>query len=40
MPVVYITGDSTHDWSSKGVPDSVVIAKPFAPARSALRSRR
>ena len=33
MPVVYITGDSTHDWSSKGVPDSVVIAKPFAPAQ-------
>jgi DNA-binding response OmpR family regulator len=33
MPVVYITGDSTHDWSSKGVPESVVIAKPFAPAQ-------
>jgi DNA-binding response OmpR family regulator len=33
MPVVYITGDSTHDWSSKGVPDSVVISKPFAPAQ-------
>jgi DNA-binding response OmpR family regulator len=33
MPVVYITGDSTHEWSSKGVPDSVVIAKPFAPAQ-------
>jgi DNA-binding response OmpR family regulator len=33
MPVVYITGDSTHNWSSKGVPDSVVILKPFAPAQ-------
>jgi DNA-binding response OmpR family regulator len=33
MPVVYITGDSTHDWSSKGVPDSVVISKPFAPTQ-------
>jgi DNA-binding NtrC family response regulator len=33
MPVVYISGDSTHDWSSKGVPDSVVIMKPFAPTQ-------
>ena len=33
MPIIYITGDSTHNWSSKGVPDSVVISKPFAPAQ-------
>lgn len=33
MPVVYITGAGGHDWSSKGVPDSVVISKPFAPAQ-------
>jgi DNA-binding response OmpR family regulator len=33
MPVVYTTGDSTHDWSSKGVPDSVVISKPFVPSQ-------
>jgi DNA-binding response OmpR family regulator len=33
MPVVYITGDSAHEWSSKGVPGSVVIAKPFAAAQ-------
>jgi DNA-binding response OmpR family regulator len=33
MPVVYITGDSPHDWSSKGVPDSVVVSKPFVPAQ-------
>ena len=33
MPIVYITGDSTHEWSSKGVPNSLVIAKPFAPAQ-------
>jgi hypothetical protein len=32
-PVVYMTGDSIDDWSSKGVPDSVVISKPFAPAQ-------
>ncbi|KQU49927.1 transcriptional regulator [Bosea sp. Leaf344] len=30
MPVVYISGDSTGDWSSQGVPNSVMIAKPFA----------
>jgi DNA-binding response OmpR family regulator len=29
MPVVYITGDSIHEWSSRGVPESAVIAKPF-----------
>jgi DNA-binding response OmpR family regulator len=33
MPVVYISGDSSHEWASKGVPDSVLIAKPFAPAQ-------
>jgi DNA-binding response OmpR family regulator len=29
MPIVYMTGDSTHEWPSKGVPDSVVFLKPF-----------
>jgi DNA-binding response OmpR family regulator len=33
LPVIYMTGDSTHEWSSKGVPNSLVIAKPFAPAQ-------
>jgi DNA-binding response OmpR family regulator len=33
MPIIYMSGDSTHEWSSKGVPNSVVIAKPFAPAQ-------
>jgi DNA-binding response OmpR family regulator len=33
MPVVYITADSNHEFSSKGVPDSVVISKPFSPAQ-------
>jgi DNA-binding response OmpR family regulator len=33
MPVIYMSGDSTHEWSSKGVPNSVVIAKPFVPAQ-------
>ena len=33
IPVVYVTGDSSSDWSSQGVPNSVLITKPFAPAQ-------
>jgi CheY-like chemotaxis protein len=33
LPVVYMTGASGGDWSSKGVPKSVLLAKPFAPAQ-------
>ncbi len=33
MPVVYMSGDSSHEWASRGVPNSVMVAKPFAPAR-------
>jgi DNA-binding response OmpR family regulator len=33
MPVVYLSGDSSEDWTSKGVPNSVMLAKPFAPAQ-------
>jgi DNA-binding response OmpR family regulator len=33
VPIVYISGDSGHEWSSKGVPDSVMIMKPFAPVQ-------
>jgi DNA-binding response OmpR family regulator len=36
MPIVYITGDSSHEFSSKGVPDSVVISKPFATAQLSI----
>jgi DNA-binding response OmpR family regulator len=32
-PVVYMSGDSGHDWASKGVPKSILIPKPFAPAQ-------
>jgi two-component system cell cycle response regulator CpdR len=28
-----MSGDSGHDWSSKGVPNSLMIAKPFAVAQ-------
>jgi DNA-binding response OmpR family regulator len=33
MPVVYMSGDSSQEWSSKGVPNSLMVAKPFAPAQ-------
>ncbi len=33
IPVVYMTGDSAADWSSKGVPNSILITKPFAPVQ-------
>jgi len=33
MPIVYMSGDSAQDWASKGVPRSVIIPKPFAPAQ-------
>jgi DNA-binding NtrC family response regulator len=33
LPVVYITGASAHDWGSMGVPNSVLLVKPFAPAQ-------
>jgi hypothetical protein len=31
MPVVYVSGASHGEWTSLGVPHSVIIAKPFAP---------
>ena len=30
LPVVYISGDSGHDWEARGVPHSAVLIKPFA----------
>ena len=33
MPIVYTTGDSAADWRVQGVPESVVIQKPYAPAQ-------
>jgi DNA-binding response OmpR family regulator len=32
-PVVYMSGASAADWASKGVPNSLILAKPFAPAQ-------
>lgn len=33
FPVVYISGASAADWPSKGVPNSIMLAKPFATAQ-------
>ena len=33
MPVVYMSGNSGHEWSSKGVPNSVFVSKPFVAAQ-------
>jgi CheY-like chemotaxis protein len=33
LPVVYVTGDSGHERASRGVPGSVLVHKPFAPAQ-------
>ena len=32
MPVVYMTGSEGKDWPSLGVPNSILITKPFAPS--------
>ncbi|MGX8009000.1 response regulator transcription factor [Mesorhizobium sp. ORM8.1] len=29
MPVVYISGDSAVEWGAEGVPNSIMITKPF-----------
>ena len=33
IPVVYVTGVGAANWRSMGVPNSILVAKPFAPAR-------
>lgn len=33
FPVVYITGGNADQWAVKGVPKSVLLIKPFAPAQ-------
>lgn len=33
MPVVYMSGDSAVDHASRGVPDSLMVQKPFASAQ-------
>lgn len=33
LPVVYVTSVAADEWTSQGVPKSILIAKPFAPAQ-------
>jgi DNA-binding response OmpR family regulator len=33
LPIVYVSGLCEGEWSVKGVPQSLMIAKPFAPAQ-------
>jgi DNA-binding response OmpR family regulator len=33
FPVVYTSGRDADDWASMGVPNSIMLAKPFAPAQ-------
>jgi DNA-binding NtrC family response regulator len=33
FPVVYMSGRAAGDWASKGVPNSIMLSKPFAPAQ-------
>ena len=33
LPVVYMTGAAAEQWTSRGVPNSILLNKPFAPAQ-------
>ncbi len=33
FPIVYMSGAHAEDWASKGVPNSIMLAKPFAPVQ-------
>lgn len=33
LPVVYMSGASTDKWPVEGVPNSIILQKPFAPAQ-------
>jgi DNA-binding response OmpR family regulator len=33
FPVIYMTGAAAEQWASRGVPNSIILTKPFAPAQ-------
>jgi DNA-binding response OmpR family regulator len=33
FPIIYMTGAGTAKWLSRGVPNSILLEKPFAPAQ-------
>lgn len=34
VPVIYMSGDKASDWASQGVPNSIMLQKPFAVAQA------
>ena len=33
FPIIYMTGAAAEEWASEGVPNSILLQKPFAPAQ-------
>jgi DNA-binding response OmpR family regulator len=33
LPIVYLSGAGAEEWTSKGVPHSIMVSKPFAPTQ-------
>ena len=33
LPIIYVSGGSSHEWTSMGVPGSVLVTKPYAIAQ-------
>jgi CheY-like chemotaxis protein len=33
FPIIYMTGAAAVDWAANGVPNSILLPKPFAPAQ-------
>ncbi len=33
FPILYMSGARAEDWPARGVPNSIMLAKPFAPAQ-------
>jgi hypothetical protein len=33
FPVIYVTGAAGDEWASQGVPNRILLVKPFAPAQ-------
>ncbi|WP_426052125.1 response regulator [Brevundimonas sp. SL161] len=33
LPVVYVTGESANEWAANGVPNSILVSKPFVAAQ-------
>ncbi|MDP2357915.1 MAG: response regulator [Beijerinckiaceae bacterium] len=33
FPIIYMSGAHAEEWASRGVPNSIMLSKPFAPAQ-------